>query len=266
MFETDFRRPLSLRLDIRRMEAIKQGTESIGVRTKVKVVKNKLAPPFREAEFEMIYGEGVSKAGTILDAGVEQAIQVALDRRLDAREARLRVADAERSADLARWNQLPPMNLDVRYTKRGFNGTILEPYERSWNGWRVGLTTTYTLDRPTQSATTARAEVSIETARRAVADAERAVAADVRAAHRAWQRAEGTIALHDQAVTIAEKQLRLAELRFERGLDSNVEVIDAETSLLQAQSALTASRIDRALTRLVLARAMGAIDPAELAR
>jgi recombination protein RecA len=64
----------SIRLDIRRLEAIKQGTESIGVRTKVKVVKNKLAPPFREAEFEMIYGEGVSKAGTILDAGVEQGL------------------------------------------------------------------------------------------------------------------------------------------------------------------------------------------------
>jgi recombination protein RecA len=64
----------SVRLDIRRQDAIKQGTESIGVRTKVKVVKNKLAPPFREAEFDVIYGEGVSKAGTVLDAAVEQSL------------------------------------------------------------------------------------------------------------------------------------------------------------------------------------------------
>ena len=64
----------SIRMDIRRQDAIKQGTESLGVRTKVKVVKNKLASPFREAEFDVIYGEGISKSGTVLDAGVEQAI------------------------------------------------------------------------------------------------------------------------------------------------------------------------------------------------
>jgi recombination protein RecA len=64
----------SVRLDIRRIQTLKDGTDAVGNRTRVKVVKNKMAPPFKQAEFDVLYGEGISREGSLIDLGVEEGI------------------------------------------------------------------------------------------------------------------------------------------------------------------------------------------------
>ncbi|MET9021354.1 recombinase RecA [Actinopolymorpha sp. NPDC004070] len=64
----------SVRLDVRRIETLKDGQDAVGSRVRVKVVKNKMAPPFRQAEFDMLFGEGVSREGSLIDLGVEHGL------------------------------------------------------------------------------------------------------------------------------------------------------------------------------------------------
>jgi recombination protein RecA len=64
----------SVRIDVRRIETLKDGQDAVGNRTRAKVVKNKVAPPFKQAEFDIVYGQGISREGSLIDVGVEQSI------------------------------------------------------------------------------------------------------------------------------------------------------------------------------------------------
>jgi recombination protein RecA len=64
----------SVRMDVRRVETLKTGTENVGIRTRVKIVKNKVAPPFKQAEFDIMFGEGISRSGSIIDIGTELSV------------------------------------------------------------------------------------------------------------------------------------------------------------------------------------------------
>jgi outer membrane protein TolC len=99
-----------------------------------------------------------------------------------------------------------------------------------------------------------------------LADLRERVAADVRRAHRAILRAEKSIDIQTQAVEVSETQLELAQLRYERGLADNFDVVDAESNLFNAQSALVSARVDRAIAGLALELSMGRLSPGKYSR
>jgi outer membrane protein TolC len=201
-----------------------------------------------------------------LPQSLDELVRLAVASRLEIAEARDRVGDASRAANVARWNTLPPISLDVSYTQRGLGSLSGEALNALVGGVRVGLTTSYSLDRSAEAAAAAASRVSVSAAERAARDAEQRVTAEVRQAYRSWQTAMATIAIEQEADTVAQRELRLAELRLERGLDSTLDVVAAQNSVLQAQNALIAAELDRMVFALDLRRAVGALDTKEFLR
>ncbi|MCX6149973.1 MAG: recombinase RecA [Ignavibacteriales bacterium] len=118
----------SVRLDIRRIAAIKEGTDVIGNRTKVKVVKSKIAPPFKEVEFDILYNEGISKAGDVIDLGVNHGIIKKSGSWFTYGEDRFQGREQMRT----KLNELPEilekLTLEVK-TKLGMIKELVEPVE-----------------------------------------------------------------------------------------------------------------------------------------
>jgi outer membrane protein TolC len=185
----------------------------------------------------------------------------AIERRFDVAEARARVEDAEKLAALTRWAALPDVQLNLSYSRRGLGRDAPSLVNEWLGGWRMGISTTYGLQGKAADAAAAGARVGLRAAEREAQARAQAATADVRATRRAVTRTAGAIDLQRKTIEIAERQARLAGLRYERGLADNVDLIDAELHLLHARTALIAARVDHALARLALARATGTLDP-----
>lgn len=197
---------------------------------------------------------------------VERLVIEARELRHDVREAHDRIGDAERAVTVSKWNLFPAVNLNASYTERGLGPSATPGIAHYLNGWRVGLTTNYALDRSDQVAAAGNASVSLRAAQRSALDAERRVEADVRRAYRGWIRSRETIDIQRKTVDLADRQVRLAQLRFERGLASSLDVVEAENNLYQAQTALIGAELERALAALALERVTGTLEPARFAQ
>ena len=118
----------SVRLDIRRVETIKSGQESIGNRVRVKVVKNKVAPPFRVAEFDVMYGEGISREGGLLDVGVAMDVVDKTGAWFTFAETRLGQG-REASKDFLRQNEAIAADIEGKIRAKVAGGDAAVPVE-----------------------------------------------------------------------------------------------------------------------------------------
>ena len=208
-------------------------------------------------------------AGVVLNESADPMrvlVSTAMTHRIDVREARDRVADANRSASVAKWSLLPRLDFTAGYSQRNIGSPFARNLDDLYGGFRIGLTSSYSLDRSGEVANFDTAALSVRAEERALVDLNQRVAAEVRHAYRAMRRAEVTTGIQAQALDMSEQQLRLAQLRYERGLAGNFDVVDAESNLFESQSSLISARVDHALAGLALELAMGLLEPASILR
>jgi len=190
---------------------------------------------------------------------LEVLIERAQGRRLELQESRDQVQDAERSVSLARQNLLPQLDMNLSLTQGGFGTTFANAFgtDRRVN---VFFSASYPVERSTERASRAVAEIEVAARTRSVRQQELQVEGEVRAAVRELERIRKSVELQKKGVEVADQQRRLATLRYQRGLGSNFDVVDAEGSLVLARSALVNLLTSYRVARIELQRVTGRLD------
>jgi outer membrane protein TolC len=191
---------------------------------------------------------------------VEVLVRRALDARLELLESRDLVDDARRSASLAKQNLLPQLDLNVGVTQLGFGSSFGTAWRAGDAQVNVFLSASIPLPQASQRATRAVADLELGSRQRGVRQRELDVEQEVRQALRELEQIQKSVELQRKAVEVADQQRRLAVLRYQRGLGSNFDVVDAESNLVTARSALVQLLTSYAVARLDLKRATGTLD------
>ena len=191
---------------------------------------------------------------------VEQLVATALELRLELHETRARVADGERALKVTGQRLLPQIDVNVGYTAVGYGETLGDTFNDVDHRVSVFFTAAYPLQRANAQASYASAQLQLRAQRRAVRERELGVTTEVRAAARNLNRLREGIRLQQQAVELSQQQHQLAMLRYERGIASNFDVLDAEAGLNQSRISLIALLTDYQVALVELRRATGALN------
>jgi outer membrane protein TolC len=209
---------------------------------------------------EEVYLEMVEPDYQPVTLDLDAQTQLALNNRLEIREERDRINDSARSLSVSRQNLLPQLDLNVRYERLGWGNTFRDSFELNDDAFGVFLSTSYTLDQATERASVAQSQLDLSARRRSVQLMEYNVTREVRAACRNVERIGKSIVLQEKNIDFAEKQLRLASLRYQRGLANNFDIIDAENNLISARSSYVSLISDYNVALIELKRVTGALD------
>jgi outer membrane protein TolC len=187
-------------------------------------------------------------------------VRRALDARLELLEARDLVDDARRSASLAKQNLLPQVDLNVGVTQLGFGSSFGTAWGAGDRQVNVFLSASIPLPQASERATRAVADLQVGSRERGVRQRSLDIEQEVRQSLRDLEQIKKSVELQKKAVEVADQQRRLAVLRYQRGLGSNFDVVDAESSLVTARSALVQLLTSYAVARLDLKRVTGTLD------
>ena len=211
--------------------------------------------PFEQVALDLIEPEYQP-----VDIDLEELVQMALERRIEVSEERDRIQDARRGLSVSKQNLLPQLDLNVAYEQRGFGASIYDSLNFQDSVFNVFFSTSYALDRTSENATFALSQIDVDARRRSLRLVEYNIVNEVRAAARNVERVGKSILLQERNIDFAEKQMRLATLRYQRGLASNFDIIDAENNLIQARSNYVSLLTDHRVAQMQLKRVTGTLN------